>query len=303
MIRASVRVLPVTALVVSASVAALGAQTAPRQYEPKIGQPGKDVVWVPNPPEMVEKMLDLARVTPKDLVVDLGSGDGRNVIAAARRGARGRGVEFNPDLVEYSKHQAQLAGVADKATFVQGDMYEADFSDATVLALFLLPENLRKLMPKFVELEPGTRIVANTFGLPGWTPESTVRMEDGCRSWCEAMLYIVPAHVQGVWRADNGTLEFRQEHQAITGTLTDGDRTTPIENGTLRLDEITFTIAGATYTGRVQGDRIEGSVTTGDRQMRFTAVRQQSQSREPSAARRPREAARRQASGSPAWPR
>jgi SAM-dependent methyltransferase len=303
MIRVSVRILPVTALVVSASVAVLGAQTAPRQYEPKIGQPGKDVVWVPNPPEMVEKMLDLARVTPKDLVVDLGSGDGRNVIAAARRGARGRGVEFNPDLVEYSKHQAQLAGVADKATFVQGDMYEADFSDATVLALFLLPENLRKLMPKFVELEPGTRIVANTFGLPGWTPESTVRMEDGCRSWCEAMLYIVPAHVQGVWRVGNGTLEFRQEHQAITGTLTDGDRTTPIENGTLRLDEITFTIAGAAYTGRVQGDRIEGNVTTGDRQMRFTAVRQPSQSREPGQTRRPREAARRQASGSPAWPR
>lgn len=277
MIRASVRILLATAAVVSGSVGVLEGQTATRQYEPKIGQPGKDVVWVPNPPEMVEKMLDLARVTPRDLVIDLGSGDGRNVIAAARRGARGRGIEFNPDLVDYAKRQAQLAGVADRATFVEGDMYEADFSDATVLALFLLPENLRRLIPKFAALEPGTRIVANTFGLPGWTPESTVRMEDGCRSWCEAMLYIVPARVQGAWRLDDATLDLQQDHQAVTGTLTDGDRTLPIENGTLRVDEITFTIAGATYTGRVKGDRIEGRVTRGERHERFTAARQPSE--------------------------
>lgn len=275
MVRALFRGLVVVAAVLLGSPAAPGAQTASGQYEPKVGQPGKDVVWVPNPSEMVEKMLDLARVTPQDLVIDLGSGDGRNVIAAAKRGARGRGVEYNPDLVEYSKRQAALAGVAERATFVQGDMYEADFADATVLALFLLPENLRKLMPKFAELAPGTRIVANTFGLPGWTPDSTVRMEDGCRSWCEAMLYIVPAQVQGVWRLDDGTLDLQQEHQTITGTMTAGDRAVPIEKGTVRVDDITFVVAGATYTGRVKGDRIEGSVTTGESEKRFTAVRRQ----------------------------
>jgi SAM-dependent methyltransferase len=275
MVRASFRGLVVVAAVLLGSPVALCAQTASGQYEPKVGQPGKDVVWVPNPVEMVEKMLDLARVTPRDLVIDLGSGDGRNVIAAAKRGARGRGVEYNPDLVEYSKRQAALAGVAERATFVQGDMYEADFSDATVLALFLLPENLRKLMPKFAELTPGTRIVANTFGLPGWTPDSTVRMNDGCRSWCEAMLYIVPARVQGVWRLDDGTLDLQQEHQTITGTLTAGDRAVPIEKGTVRVDEISFVVAGATYTGRVKGDRIEGSVMTGDGEKRFTVVRRQ----------------------------
>jgi SAM-dependent methyltransferase len=189
------------AAVMLAGAVAASAQTATAtatgQYEPKVGQPGKDVVWVPSPPEMVEKMLDLAGVTTRDLVIDLGSGDGRNVIAAARRGARARGVEYNPDLVELSKRLAADAGVGDKATFVQGDMYEAPFDDATVLVLFLLPENLRKLMPKFVALKPGTRIVANTFGLGDWPPDSTVRLEDGCRSWCEAMLYVVPAPVQG----------------------------------------------------------------------------------------------------------
>jgi SAM-dependent methyltransferase len=264
------------AAVMCGTTAVLDAQTASGQYEPKIGQPGKDVVWVPNPPEMVEKMLDLARVTPQDLVIDLGSGDGRNVIAAGKRGARGRGVEYNADLVEYSRRQAGLAGVADRVTFVQGDMYEADFSDATVLALFLLPENLRKLMPKFAELAPGTRIVANTFGLPGWTPDSTVRMDDGCRSWCEAMLYIVPAQAQGSWRLEGGSLALQQEHQALTGTLTAGDRTAPVENGVVRIDRITFTVDGATYSGRVKGDRIEGSVTAGGREKRFTAVRQPS---------------------------
>ena len=127
-------------------------------FEPKAGQPGKDVVWVPTPHEIVEKMLDMADVTPQDFVMDLGSGDGRNVIAAARRGARGLGVEYNPDLVELSRRLAREAGVANRATFVQGDMYEADVSQATVLALFLKPENLDRMQDKFLAMKPGTRI-------------------------------------------------------------------------------------------------------------------------------------------------
>lgn len=271
--RSFAHLLIATIAAVLTNAAALSAQTASGGYEPKVGQPGKDVVWVPNPPEMVERMLDLAAVKPGDLVIDLGSGDGRNVIAAAKRGARARGVEYNPDLVELSRRRAADAGVSEKAEFVQGDMYEADFSDATVLALFLLPENLRKLMPKILELKPGTRIVANTFGLSGWTPEATTRMEEGCRSWCEAMLYIVPAPVQGAWKVQGGTLDLQQEYQTITGTMTTGETTAPIENGAVRGEEITFTVAGVVYTGRINGNRIEGTEKSEKRERPFTAVR------------------------------
>jgi ubiquinone/menaquinone biosynthesis C-methylase UbiE len=168
------------------------AQQQQQPYVPEVGQQGKDVVWVPTPPELVEKMLDMAKVTPADYVVDLGSGDGRNVIAAAKRGARARGFEFNQEMVALSERLAKEAGVTERASFVQGDMFEADFSDATVLALFLLPDNLRRLEPKIRALKPGTRIVLNTFGIPGWEPDVTERIEGNCASWCTALLYTIP---------------------------------------------------------------------------------------------------------------
>ena len=143
---------------------ASSAQTAPAQepYTPKVGQEGKDAVWVPTSDAMVERMLDHARITPRDFIMDLGSGDGRMIIAAARRGTPGLGIEYNNDLVEFARRRAAEAGVAGKANFSQGDMYAADISKATVLALFLLPSNLEKLAPKFLDLPPGTRIVANS---------------------------------------------------------------------------------------------------------------------------------------------
>ena len=163
-----------------------------QDFKPVSGQAGKDVVWVPTSPALVEKMLDLAKVTSNDFVIDLGSGDGRMVIAAAKRGARALGVEFNPKMVELSRQLAKEAGVADRATFVEGDMYTADISKATVLALFLLPENLRKLEPKFRALPAGTRIVVNTFGIPEWKPDVTEELTEDCTSWCTAMLYRLP---------------------------------------------------------------------------------------------------------------
>jgi SAM-dependent methyltransferase len=220
--------------------------------------PGKDVVWVPSPPAMVEQMLDLAKVTPQDFVVDLGSGDGRNIIAAARRGVRALGVEFNPDLVELSRTRAREAGVDGRATFTQGDMYEADFSQASVLVLFLLPSNLDKLKDKFLALKPGARIALNTFGVAGWTPDATAHLA-GCEEWCDALLYIVPARVAGRWTMAGTTLTFTQEYQMVTGTLAGGGSVTPITAGRLRGDEITFTAGERTYTGRVAGDRIEGA--------------------------------------------
>ena len=259
-------------LVLGLGVASVGearGQTATETYQPRVGQPGKDVVWVPNPDEMVDKMLDMAAVTPKDFVIDLGSGDGRNVIAAAKRGARALGVEYNPDLVQYSKQNAEKAGVGDKAMFVQGDMFEADISKATVMALFLLPDNLKKLRQKLFDLEPGTRIVGNTFGIEGWTPDETKVYEDGCTSWCTIMLWIVPAKVAGTWKLADGDLTLAQDFQMLTGTL----GTSSIEGGRLRGDEISFTAGGAQYSGRVNGTRIEGTVKIANAERRWTAAR------------------------------
>jgi SAM-dependent methyltransferase len=227
-------------------------------YEPSIGQEGRDVVWVPTPPELVEKMLDLAQVTPEDYVIDLGSGDGRNVIAAAKRGARALGVEYNPDMVELSRRLAEKEGVADKASFVQGDMYEADISGATVMALFLLPENLNRLAPKFLDLKPGARIVANAFGVDGWDADDTQRVDGDCGSWCTALLWIVPAKVTGAWRVPGGELKLQQNFQKVTGTLSSGGTSLEIKNGRLRGEVLRFTAGDVQYEGRVSGDSIQG---------------------------------------------
>jgi hypothetical protein len=249
----------ICALCFLASAPLVCAQAAPPSYKPKIGQKGKDVVWIPSPEAMVEKMLDMAYVTPQDFVIDLGSGDGRNVIAAAKRGARALGVEYNPDLVALSRRTAAAAGVGDKAAFVQGDMYEADISQASALILFLIPYNLMKLAPKFLELKPGTRIVSNTYEIGGgWSPDETDRLQL-CLSWCVAHLYIVPAKVEGTWRTPQGAeFTFEQEFQKLTGTHEVEGIRVPIENGLMRGNEIRFTINAVEYTGRVNGDAIEG---------------------------------------------
>lgn len=229
-------------------------------FVPQIGQEGKDVVWVPTSPELVEAMLNLAGVSTQDFVMDLGSGDGRNIIAAARRGARGLGVEYNADMVELSRHMAREAGVADRAQFVQGDMYEADISKATVLALFLLPHNLDQLKDKFLAMPPGTRIVMNTFTVGGWEADATFRLEN-CTSWCNALLHIVPAKVAGTWELDGGQLVLAQEFQQVTGTYT-RTGTDPITvNGGLRASLLTLNVGGRTFLGRVDGNRMTGTIT------------------------------------------
>ena len=189
-------------------------------FQPVPGQPGKDVVWVPTPYALVEKMLDMAGVTPQDYVIDLGSGDGRNVIAAAKRGARALGVEYNPEMVELSRRNAQKEGVMDRVRFVEGDMFEADISQATVMALFLLPDNLRKLTPKFVtQLKPGTRLVMNGFPIPGWEPDVTEQATGDCGNWCTSHLYYAPAKVAGAWKLPQGMLRLEQNYQILSGTF------------------------------------------------------------------------------------
>lgn len=242
-------------------------------FQPQVGQAGKDVVWVPTPYVLVEKMLDMAKVGPQDLVMDLGSGDGRNIIAAAKRGARAIGVEYNPNMVDLSRKTAAKEGVSDKATFIEGDMFEADISKATVLALFLLPDNLRRLTPKFLDLKPGTRIVGNTFGIEGWAPDETDTSGGDCGSWCQSLLWIVPAKVAGTWRLPKGELALSQSFQVIAGTLTVGGTATPIVNGKLRGDQISFSAAGTEYAGRVEGDSISGTMKSGSNSGSWNATR------------------------------
>ena len=259
--RASVAVLAASMSLLATSGAAF-AQAPQSTYEPKVGQEGKDAVWVPTSQAMVEKMLDHAKVTPQDFVMDLGSGDGRTIIAAARRGARGLGVEFNPDLVEYSKRQAAAAGVGDRAQFVQGDMYAADISKATVLALFLLPANIEKLVPKFLDLPPGSRIVANTFWVSGWSPEDTQTLSEGCENWCTSHLFIIPAKVQGRWRVpDGGVITLTQRYQQVEGTFHGEDGATAPVKGRLRGKALTITVGDTEYEGSVEGSTMTGTPT------------------------------------------
>jgi SAM-dependent methyltransferase len=238
------------------------AQAQPaKEYEPSVGQEGKDVVWVPTPQALVDKMLDMAKVTPKDYVIDLGSGDGRTVITAAKRGSKALGIEYNPDMVELSKRNAVKEGVSDKATFVKADLFESDFSQAQVITMFLLPSINMKLRPKILDLKPGTRIVSNSFDMEDWKADETGTAA-GCDHWCTAHLWIVPAKVGGTWKLSQGELNLKQTFQMITGTLRNGNVTTPI-SGKLNGDQISFTAGGAQYTGRVNGNAIEGTVKGG----------------------------------------
>jgi SAM-dependent methyltransferase len=254
---------------VLAACAAAPADT-PRDYEPELWQAGKDVVWVPMAKERVEKMLDLAKLTPADFVVDLGSGDGVTVIAAARRGARAMGVEFNPDLVAFSKRQAQRAGVADRTQFVQGDLFQADLSRASVITLFLLDEINVKLRPSLLALKPGTRVLSNTFRMGDWEPDATEPARSDCANWCWLYLWIVPARVEGTWRSPEGDLVLKQRYQKVAGSL--GAGALPISGGRLDGDQLRFTAGGAEYRGRVTGEVIEGVVAAngGNRPWRAT---------------------------------
>ena len=241
-------------------------------YTPQVNQPGKDVVWWPTPQSLVEKMLDMTKVTSSDYVIDLGSGDGRTVIAAARRGARALGIEYNPDLVALSRRNVAAAGVGDKATIVQGDIFESDLSQATVITMFLLPQLNLKLRPAILSLRAGTRIASNSFDMGDWVPDD--KAELGCAEYCTAYLWIVPARVQGKWRVPQGELELRQEFQKIKGTLWDGKLALPLFDGSLRGEDIHFAVLGAEYRGHVHGGTIEGTVVSGGVARAWSARRQ-----------------------------
>jgi SAM-dependent methyltransferase len=250
----------------------LQAPSADGQTQPTVGQDGKDVPWVPTPDVLVDTMLEMAAVTADDRVIDLGSGDGRMVIAAARLGARATGVEFEKSLVELSTRSAAEAGVANLTEFVATDLFGFDLSPATVITMFLLPDINYRLRPTLFALTPGTRIVSNTWDLsgsdenpdaPGWTPDRSVVL-DPCPTWCTSLLWIVPAKIEGTWRLSDGarSLRLAQTFQLVSGMLQTETGTILIEDGRLRGTEIQFLAGDTRYTGSVDATTMHGVAQT-----------------------------------------
>jgi hypothetical protein len=206
---------------------------------------------------VVDKMLELAKVTKDDFLMDLGSGDGRTVITAAKRGARALGIEYNPDMVELSKRNAEKAKVGSRANFVKADLFQTDFSKATVITMFLLPDINLKLRPKILDLKPGTRIVSNTFTMGEWKADETNTVNNGCNtSWCTALLWIVPAKVAGIYKTPQGELTLRQDFQMLSGTLRTSDKTLGVQ-GRVRGEEITFSAGGREYRGKLVNKQLQ----------------------------------------------
>jgi hypothetical protein len=255
-------------LVLACAIAALplhGAfsQEKPTNFQPQSGQAGKDVVWVPTPQALVDRMMEMAAVTKEDYLIDLGSGDGRTVITAAQRGVQALGIEYNPDMVALSQQNAKEAGVTELATFIRGDIFESDFSKATVVTLFLLPTLNVRLRPTLLDMKPGTRVVSNSFDMGDWEPDARIDAGADCTSYCRAMKWIIPAKVGGNWKLGNGVLQLAQNYQMLTGTLTIDGKAEPISAAKMDGENIIFTAGGKVYSGRVADRAMKGTVDGG----------------------------------------
>jgi SAM-dependent methyltransferase len=248
---------------------ALPQPRADKDFQPQVGQAGKDVIWVPTPEPLVERMLTMAQTTPQDLVVDLGSGDGRTVIMAAKRfGARAQGIEYNPDMVALSQRTAAKEGVQGRAEFVRGDIFEIDFAKANVVTMYLLPTLNAKLRPKILDMKPGTRVVSHQFDMEDWEPDE-ISNYDGRK----ALFWIVPAKVQGSWKlrytanaeAREHDLTLEQKYQSLKGTVRLHDLNAGLREPALRGDQIRFAFVDPTgqrrdFIGRVAGNAMEGTM-------------------------------------------
>jgi len=245
---------------------------------PALGQPGKDVIWLPTPEALVERMLAMAQVGPRDVLYDLGSGDGRLVIAAAKRGARAAGVELNPELLALSERRARVEGVARLARFVKADIFETDFSEATVVTLYLLPALNMRLRPKLLEMKPGTRVVSHAFGMEDWEPDESSRAEQRT-----ANLWIVPAAVGGSWRVElergpSFDVTLVQRFQKVEGKVALGPVEAGLREPSLRGDAIRFGFVDQDgewheLAGTVSGGRMAGTYRAARRSGEWTATR------------------------------
>lgn len=237
---------------------------AQKAYEPQVGQAGKDVIWVPTPDEVVDRMLRMAQVTPNDLVFDLGAGDGKIAIAAAKKfGARSVGIEYNPEMAKHAQGNVEKAGVAGRARIVNGDIFATDFSQATVVTMYLLPALNLKLRPTILSMRPGTRVVSHSFTMEDWEADEISSM-DGRRAY----FWLVPANVNGGWTFESGgeksELAFEQRFQKIEGTVGLGHTQGGLRDARLRGANISFSYVDNNgvkrdHTGRVTGGKMEGS--------------------------------------------
>ena len=236
------------------------AQGPQDDYTPVPWQAGKDVVWVPTEQELADVMLNIAQVTSSDYVIDLGSGDGRIVIAAAKRGATALGIEYNEDLVEFARRAAKEERVSARARFEKADIFQYDFSKATVITMFLLPEINLRLRPIILDMKPGTRVVSNSFDMGDWKPDQTVDLAEDAisSSYTTALLWIVPAKVNGLWKFGDGQISFEQEFQHVTGVMTLAGQRMEL-TGKLNGSTIKFFAGGRNYTGTVSGNTISGT--------------------------------------------
>jgi hypothetical protein len=278
------RATPLLALLALCSAMTLSvpaaAQTAAAatDFTPSVGQEGKDVIWVPTPQSLVDRMLQMAGTKPTDFVIDLGAGDGRTVITAAKKfGAKALGIEYNPDMVELAKRNAEKEGVAGQAQFIRADIFQTDFTQATVLTLYLLPSLNVKLRPTILNMKPGTRVVSHAFTMDDWQADQVDSSEGRT-----AYMWIVPAKAGGTWRVEVAggpryEATFIQQYQNIGGSAKADGKPVQLSNGKLRGETIAFTIgeggAPRDFTGRVGGDRMEGTVKTAGGDAKWTATR------------------------------
>lgn len=264
-----VAVVSISALLLFAS--SHGRTLFASQAEPTFGQDGKDVEWVPSPSVLVETMLTLAEVDADDQVIDLGSGDGRTVLAAAERGAMAVGVEYDAGLVQVSRQQAEERGLSGRATFVEADLFDVDLTRATVVTMFLLPDLNLKLRPSLLSLAPGTRVVSNTWDMGDWIADETVQL-DPCPGFCTALLWIVPAQIEGDWTDSETTFALRQEFQTVSGTATRNGQELAILDGHLSGRLLEFHTERSRYQGEVSGNTIRGTVITNDQTHNWVAT-------------------------------
>jgi SAM-dependent methyltransferase len=237
-------------------------------YQPARGQSGKDVIWIPTPPELVEKMLTMAKVTPQDRVYDLGAGDGIIAIAAAQKfKANAVGIEYNPDMAAFARRKVAEAGVQDKVRIITGDIFKEDFSSANVITMYLLPELNLRLRPTILQMKPGTRVVAHAFDMGDWQADETATA-----AGATAYLWIVPAPVQGGWSVSfdagkTARLNLQQTFQNVGGSITLDGRTLPLLGARLRGEDLSFQFRGegqsvTSFTGKVNGNRLSGTLST-----------------------------------------
>jgi len=246
---------------------AIASTTTPAaEYKPQVGQEGKDVIWVPTPEGLIDKMLEAAKVSDKDTLFDLGAGDGIIAITAARKyGAKSVGIEYNPEMAQFARRKVAEAGMTDKVKIITGDIFQEDFSAATVVTLYLMPHLNLKLRPILLKMKPGTRVVSNTFTMGEWEPDETVFDQH----W-KGYFWVVPAQIEGAWvmtGMEGGPLRLNisQSFQNIGGTLTRGGQTLTLLGAKLRGDEVKFQFVTPdrkvhAFSGRLEGRRLTGTV-------------------------------------------